>query len=287
MSIQGRTLRDEDLQQIQGLLVEQPSWHRTRISRELCVRWGWRNQAGRLKDMACRTLLLKLEERGLIRLPPRRRPSVNGHRNRHAPEPPVEGAALHASLQSLLPLRVDPVAPGTPEARLFHLLLQRHHYLGHHNCVGENLRYLARACDGSPVACLLFGSAAWHCQSRDAFIGWTPAERRRGLPLLTNNTRFLILPWVHVAHLASHLLGGIARRLSRDWQQKYGHPIHLLESFVQRDRFVGTAYRAAGWSRVGATTGRSRNAPGHAPQVAVKEVYLRALSADFRQRFGA
>jgi hypothetical protein len=170
---------------------------------------------------------------------------------------------------------------------LFQFLLQRYHYLGHRNCVGENLKYLVRERHGRPVACLLFGSAAWQCQPRDAFIGWTPEARRCQLPRLTNNTRFLILPWVRVPHLASHILSRVTRCLSHDWQAKYGHPIDLLETFVERDRFAGTAYRAAGWIALGATTGRGRNGPGRAPQGPVKEVYLQPLSADFRRRLGA
>ena len=166
-------------------------------------------------------------------------------------------------------------------------LLQRYHYLGHRNGVGENLKYLVRERQGRPVACLVFGSAAWRCQPRDAFIGWTSTQRQQRLPRVTNNTRFLILPWVVTPHLASHLLNLITRRLSRDWQAKYGHPIHLVETCVERERFAGTCYRAAGWVPVGATTGRGRNAPSLAPQGPVKEVYLRPLRADFRTRLCA
>jgi hypothetical protein len=151
--------------------------------------------------------------------------------------------------------------------------------------VGENLKYLVRDGQGRPLACALFGSAAWQCQPRDAFIGWTPQARQRHLGLITNNTRFLILAGVRVPHLASHLLGRICRCLSRDWQARYGHPIHLVETFVEPDRFAGTSYRAAGWVRVGATTGRGRN--GSTPQGSLKEVYLLPLSADFRARLTA
>jgi hypothetical protein len=285
--IQGRRLSAEELVQIQTLLVEYPSWHRTRLSRELCARWGWHNDAGRPKDMACRSLLLKLQARGLLELPPRQRASVNHRRNHRAAEVPHVVDPLYAELEALRPLSVAPACPGSPEAGLFGFLLQRYHYLGHRNCVGENLKYLVRERHGRMVACLLFGSAAWQCQPRDAFIGWTPAARRRHLPRLTNNTRFLILPWVRVPHLASHILSRVTRRLSSDWQAKYGHPIHLLETFVERDRFAGTCYRAAGWIAVGTTTGRGRNGPGRAPQGPVKEVYLQPLSADFRRRLGA
>ena len=285
--VQGRLVRAEDLAQIQGWLAEHPSWHRTRLSRELCALWGWRNEAGRLKDMACRSLLLKLQARGLISLPSRQRPSINGRRNRRPLELAHEVAPLHAELEALGPLHLEPIRAGSPDLGLFQFLLQRYHYLGQRNCVGENLKYLVRARHGPPLACLLFGSAAWKCQARDAFIGWTPQERRNQLRLLANNTRFLILPWVRVRHLASHLLSRVARRLSQDWQDKYGHRIHLLETFVERPRFAGTCYRAAGWSAVGATTGRGRNAPGQAPQGPLKDIYLKPLCADFRRRLGA
>jgi len=142
---------------------------------------------------------------------------------------------------------------------------------------------LVRERQGRPVAYLLFGTAAWQCRVRDAFVGWTPQERRRHLAWVTNSTRFLILPWVHVPHLASHVLGLVARRLSRDWQRRYGHPIHLLETFVEWERFRGTCYRAAGWIAVGDTAGRGRNAPRGALPIPPKAVYLKVLDADFRR----
>jgi hypothetical protein len=139
---------------------------------------------------------------------------------------------------------------------------------------------------GRPLACGLFGSAAWQCQARDAFIGWDSEPRRAGLARLTNNTRFLIPAWVRVPQLASHILSRVCRRLSGDWQEKYGHPIELVETFVERERFAGTCYRAAGWRCVGATTGRGRNG-GHAAPGSVKEVYVRPLHPEFRPRLGA
>jgi hypothetical protein len=283
--LQGRALSADDLAQIRAWRTEHPTWHRTRLSRELCALWGWRNAAGRLKDMACRSLLLKLEARGWLELPPRQRPSVNGRRN-HRPLGEVPARVpLQAPLACLGPLDVAPVVAGSAAATLFGSLLQHYHYLGHRNCVGENLKYLVRDGQGRPVACGLFGAAAWQCQPRDAFIGWSPPARRDHLGLVTNQTRFLILPGVRVPGLASHLLGRMTRRLSADWQARYGHPVHLVETFVERDRFRGTSYRAAGWLQVGATTGRGRN--GAAPQGAVKEVYLLPLSADFRTRLTA
>ena len=285
--IQGRRVSQEDLSQIRTWLAEQPSWYRTRLSRELCGLWGWRNEAGQLKDMACRTLLLKLEDRGLIELPARQRASMNGSRNRGPVEVSHEANPWHTSLDAVQPLRVDRVIAGSAEARLFQFLLHRYHYLSHRNCVGENLKYLVSERHGRPLACLLFGSAAWKCRPRDAFIGWSKLAQQQGLRFLTNNTRFLILPWVRVPHLASHILSLITRRLSGDWQAKYGHPIHLVETFVERDRFSGTCYQAAGWIPVGTTTGRGRNAPGMAAQGPLKEVLLQPLGAEFRQQLCA
>jgi hypothetical protein len=285
--IQGRSIRPEDIALIRDWLQAHPDSNRTRLSRDLCAVWNWRNGAGRLKDMACRSLLLKLEAQGDIRLPPRRTASVNGLRNRQILHLDHDTSSMEGPLSLLQPLRVQAVSADPSEARLFQFLLQRYHYLGHRNCVGENVKYLALAQDGRPLACLLFGSAAWKCAARDQWIGWTAQQRRRHLGLVTNNTRFLILPWVRVPHLASHLLGRITARLSSDWQQKYGHPICLVESFVQEPRFAGRCYQAAGWVRVGLTTGRTRNDDGLRPGVAPKALYLKALRADGPRRLRA
>jgi hypothetical protein len=285
--MQGRVIRPEDVARIRDWLQAHPDSNRTRLSRELCAAWNWRNGAGRLKDMACRSLLLKLEAQGQIQLPPRRTASVNALRNRPAPPLDYDQSPIEGPLQGLQPVRVQPVAAGSAEALLFQGFLQRYHYLGRRNCVGENLKYLAQAPDGRPLACLLFGSAAWKAAARDGWIGWSGPERRRHLGLLTNNTRLLILPWVRVPHLASHLLGRVTARLSADWQQKYGHPIYLVESFVQSPPFAGRCYQAAGWVQVGLTTGRTRNDDGLKPRVAPKALYLKGLRPDARRRLAA
>ena len=293
--VQGRELSAEDIGQMQRLLGEHPDWGRSRLSQELCRRWDWRNANGRLKDMAARTLLLKLERSGHIQLPVRQRPSPNGFRNRNvlstlAPSMSVVAPAsepIRGVLVDLQPLSVSVVAPASADMHLFNGLLAGHHYLGHRNTVGENLRYLVRDRIGRPVACALFGSAAWKCADRDDYIGWDRLTRERNLQRLSNNTRFLILPWVVIPHLASHVLGLIARRIRADWQTKYGHPVDALETFVDRERFHGTCYRAANWLRLGATQGRTRNDREHSIRAAVKDVYLYPLGADFRQRLCA
>jgi hypothetical protein len=239
--------------------------------------------------MAARTMLLKLEQRGWIVLPARRRASPNRMRHKQMPLPacPVSEVPVNESLRGLLPLHLMEVSPKnlSTERALFEALLHRHHYLSHRSPVGENLQYLAKDRQGRTVACVLFGAAAWQCADRDRHIGWDPATRAQGLAFVANNTRFLIPPWVQVPHLASHVLSRIARRLSADWQLKYGHPIHLLETFVQRDRFEGVCYRAANWVRVGQTKGRSRQdrADGTRHQVPVKDIYLYGLHPRFRE----
>lgn len=287
MVIQGRELSGEDIGLIQGLLAEHRDWGRTRLSEELCCLWDWRNGQGRIKDMAARTLLLKLERSGHIELPERRRPSSNGLRNRHVPLVDHATAPICGALRDLRPLAVSVVESGSQDLRLFNCLLGRYHYLGHRNTVGENIRYLVRDCAGRPVGCALFGSAAWKCAARDAWIGWDRGAREASLGSLTNNTRFLVLPWVTVPHLASHMLACLARRIRADWQRKYGHPIHALETFVERDRFRGTCYQAANWVRLGSTQGRTRNDRNHRLRASVKDVYLYPLIQGFRRELCA
>ena len=287
--IQGRPLSAADIALIRSLQLEHREWGRTRLSVELCRRWDWRNARGQMKDMAARTLLTKLERRGHIQLPKPLHQSSGRWRKPVAPPAAIADhhAPIDGTLAELRPLRVSLVAVGSPDHRLFKTLLERHHYLGHRRTVGENLGYLFRDRHGREVGCALFGSAAWHCAARDAWLGWDRRSREAKLGLLTNNTRFLILPWVTVPQLASHLLGCVARRLSADWQEKYGHPIVAVETFVERERFRGTCYRAANWVRVGATQGRTRNDRDRSIRAPVKDVYLLPLDKNFRRELGA
>jgi hypothetical protein len=176
----------------------------------------------------------------------------------------------------LQPIMVEPVQSGSAEHRRWRGHLRAHHYLGL-RIVGENTGYLARDRQGRELACLLFGAAVWKCAARDRYLEWNAAERERRLREVANNTRFLILPWVRVPHLASHVLGLVARRIDADWQEKYGHAIGWLETFVERDRFRGTCYRAANWTLVGRTQGRSRQDRYKTLQVPVKDVYVYRL----------
>jgi hypothetical protein len=287
--IQGRHIGEKEIEQVRALIEGNQEWHRRRISQQLARLWDWYNPAGQLKDMAARTLLLKLEGRGWITLPPRRRPPVN----RKARRSPLEadlfceqaGAEVRLALVELQPLGIEEISLERQAGKQaeFSRLLVHHHYLGHRGTVGENMQYLVSDARGNPLACVLFGAAAWQCKARDAAIGWDATARARGLSYVTNNTRFLILPWVSVPHLASHVLGRITRRLSSDWQQKYGHPIHLLETFVDTSRFAGTCYRAANWRMAGETTGRTRQNKTMIPQASPKAVWLYPLCKNFRE----
>jgi hypothetical protein len=260
-----------------------PEWSRYRLSRELCVLWDWRSDAGQWKDMAARTLLLKLEQRGWIRLPPRRMASPNRHRLA-APSPIAwDTTPVRCALRDLGPLRISEVSGDPERRRQVHGALAQFHYLGYRAPVGENLHYLVQDQAARPLAVLVFGAAAWKCAARDRWIGWTPSQREQGLGRIANNSRFLILPWVQVRHLASRILGTVAERIAADWQRKYAHPVVLLESFVERQRFTGSCYRAANWQSLGLTTGRTRQDRYRSLQTPLKEVLALPLRADFRK----
>lgn len=281
---QGRRISSEQLLWLRQWIADRPQWSRKRLSRELCQEWDWRNARGQIKDFAARAFLEKLAARGLLILP-----ALQLQRSHRRPKPP--GAApinwptnpISEPVRELAPLQwILPLA-GTPEAKGFDAYLQRYHYLGL-RVVGQNMKYLVRDKQGRDLACLLFGAAAWRARARDQFVGWDQTQRAAALPYLSNNTRYLILPWVKVPGLASHLLSQVARRLSPDWQHKYGHPIYLLESFVERGRFRGTCYRAANWLCVGQTRGRGRQgANPMEPTEPAKDVYLYPLSRHFRR----
>jgi uncharacterized protein DUF4338 len=282
--IQGRTIRAAELNWIRELMGAHPQWGRWHLSIHIAQQWQWRNGVGQLKDMAARSLLLKLERRGLLTLPARKRGKSGNHPARRKQSAELfQELPHHSSLASLRPLRVVSVDQAQ-QRRLFSELLQQHHYLGYYRPVGENLPYLVESRSGQLLGCVLFAAAAWKCAPRDQFIGWSPVARAEYLPWVANNMRLLILPSVRVPQLGSHLLSILSRRLSSDWQCKYGHPIYLLETFVEKERFLGTVYRAANWIHVGQTQGRGRQGPD--PRIrstSIKDVYLLPLRARFRQ----
>ena len=284
--LQGRRLSGHDLAEVRALIAQHPDWHRTALSRHLCQLWDWRNGAGRLKDMAARTLLLKLQARGLIALPPPQsrttRPRAQAPCTSQAKLLPQAPPSIAGPLAALQPLHLQP-AHTLPLRRHVGQLLTQYHYRGFNGAVGENVQYLVQEVRGRDVAVMVFGAAAWKVAVRDEFMGWSIAQRQVHLANLANQQRFLILPWVRVPHLASHLLALATRRLSDDWQARYGHPIWLVESFVEQQRFTGTAYRAAGWLCLGTTTGRTRQDRHRTLHSPIKSVWVKPLHPAFRK----
>ncbi len=281
--VQGRQVTESNLKEIRELLARHPDWSRRRLSEALCERWNWCNAVGLRKDMAARTLLLKLHQRGLIVLPARRQIPTNRMCTRVLAPRVWDKTPYHGTLAELGPVEVQEVSSVASERKELAAALAEFHYLGSGGTVGENLQYTVREHRGRLLAGLLFGSAAWKCRDRDQYIGWGEKVRRANLSGITNNHRFLILPWVRIAHLGSCILGSVLRRLSTDWQSKYGHPIVLVETFVERDRFRGTVYQAANWQRVGVTQGRTRQDRYYSLQVPIKEIYVYPLEKNFRK----
>jgi hypothetical protein len=269
----GRNISGAEIESIRQLIAAHPDLSRRRLSAALCRAWNWVQANGQLRDMVARSLMLQLHRAGLIVLPAKRKSVPNNAARHRAPllEPPVAVAPLECSLAELGPLEMRQVRR-TPEEALFGRLLQTHHYLGYRRPVGEQVKYL------------VWSSAPRHLGPRDRFIGWSIPQRRAHIHLLAYNTRFLILPWARVPHLASHLLGRVARRLSSDWQQLYEHPIYLLETFIEPARFRGTCYRAANWLPLGLTTGRGKDDLTHQANRSRKELWVQPLGRNFRQR---
>ena len=285
MFLQGRVVTSDDIQFIRQLISENPDWHRTRLSKELCRRWDWTNDKGAYKDIAARALLCKLHERRCIDLPAPLRDANNAYRYRRPVLLEMDQTPITSNLSQLKPVRVLPVTM-TKQVQLFRGIMQSYHYLSYSGPVGENLQYLVWDKHGRTLGGLLFGAAAWRLSCRDCFIGWDSTTRARGLARIANNQRFLILPWVRVPNLASHLLGHVSKRLSSDWQHHYGHPIALLETFVDTSRFQGICYRAANWIHVGMTAGRGRNDRPGCSGVSPKAVWLYPLMSNFRVHLG-
>jgi hypothetical protein len=283
----GRTITPKDIEFIRTLIAEHPRASRRRLSVELCRAWDWKQQNGELRDMVARGLMLLLHRVGRIVLPHARWSST-----RPLVEPRKRPARtfltwdpLQATLRDIRPLEFRQVRR-TPEERLVESLIETHHYLGYVQPVGEHLKYLISS-RGTPVACMAWSSAPRHIGVRDRFIGWNQEVRRKKINLIAYNTRFLILPWVKVPHLASHIMGWMARNLPREWERVYSHPIHLLETFVDTDRNKGTCYRAANWICLGMTTGRGKADQTHKANRSLKDVWVYPLCRDFRARLCA
>jgi Domain of unknown function (DUF4338) len=279
----GQEIDSEQIVFLREFIRTHPTSSRWKLSRQLCEALGWKQANGALRDMVCRGLLLMLERAGEIQLPPVRR-HIRGQCRTGRPRPEamwIDTTPLSMPLQELGPIQIQPVRR-TADEPLFNSLMEHHHYLAYEQPVGEHLKYLVGA-QGRPIACLAWSSAPRHLGSRDRYIGWSAEARRRNIRFIAYNTRFLILPWVEVPHLASHILGKVTRTLSEDWNRMYGHPIYFAETFIDPGRFRGTCYRAANWQLLGLTTGRGKDDHTNKPNRPIKQILGLPLARRFRE----
>jgi len=273
----------ERIEQINKLIQDNPNWNRSKLSRELCRIWDWKGENGQIKDISCRDVLRALDAKGKITLPkPQQKSHANGGADRivamEHDTTPIEGP-----LSDFTPLIVE-VVTQKDKLREFKSYIAQYHYLGYDRNIGENIKYFVYSRSGQPLACLMFGSAAWSCDSRDSYIKWTREQRKVSLKYVTNNSRFMVYPWVRVPCLASHILSRICRRISSDWMAKYGHPLFMLETFVELDRFRGIAYKAANWRYLGITAGMGRNCKTQFGSIPFKYIYVYPLHKRFREK---
>jgi hypothetical protein len=279
----GKVFGPREIDEVREIIEAHPQRSRWFISRELCRRWGWTQPNGVLKDILCRGLLLRLEAQGFIELPPCGKiPPYHLSPHKKPATVQVDQTSIESNLSDLRPIELLQVRR-TPLQKFYNSLIEQYHYLKYTRPVGEHLEYLAFT-RGRVVACLGWCSAPRHIGCRDRYLGWTPEQRVKNLNRIVINTRFLILPWVKVSHLASHLLGLMARRIPRDWQEIYGHEVVWLETFVDPERgFSGTCYKAANWISLGRTTGRGKNDHTYRINRSLKKVLGYPLRRDFRE----
>jgi hypothetical protein len=281
LTYRGRTVTTQDAAFIQQLIDQNPTDSRRRLSVKLCQAWDWRQANGAFRDMVCRGLMLALHRAGHIQLPAKKMTPNNPLARRRGPEAiTIDQHPIENKLSTITPLVFRQVRR-TDAEKLFNSLLAQYHYLGYTQPVGEHLKYIVYS-QNRPLACLSWSSAARHIGCRDRFIGWSQHQRMTNLNLMAYNSRFLILPWVRVPHLASHILGRMSRILPTDWQATYNHRVYYLETFVDKDRFAGTCYNAANWIYLGDTTGRGKNDQTHRPNRSIKAVWGYPLGKRFR-----
>jgi len=281
LKCRGRIIRESDLPIIRALVEENPTASRRELSRRLCEAWNWVQPNGALCDMVCRGAMLALERAGHIALPPVKWRPPNPLAVRSKPKRfEIDTASIECSLRDLGPLEFRLVRR-TPEEAIFNGLIEHYHYLHYTQPVGEQLKFMVFAGD-RPVACLAWSSAARHLGPRDRFIGWSREARRRNIRFIAYNSRYLVLPWVRIPCLASHILGRMAQLVPRDWERIYGHAVYYLETFVDPER-KGTCYRAANWIALGWTTGRGKASNSHRPNRPLKQVLGYPLDKHFRR----
>jgi Druantia protein DruA len=282
----GRLFSGQELELMREMAQDYAALGITEIARTVCELLDWRRANGKLKDQECRQLLERLRDQGRLTLPPVRNSGPRGPRQILLSEASAPQATLEGSAGEFEPLELR-VVQSRNESQLWTELIERHHYLAYRVPVGANLRYIVRSPQNGEqvLACLLWSSPAWKMAARDDWISWNAEQRVRNLQLIVNNSRFLVLPWVHVRGLASKILGRCARQLPHDWELHYGYRPLLLETLVDACRFRGTCYRAANWIHIGQTQGRGRMDSEHrAHGLIPKDIYLYPLCSNVRKQ---
>lgn len=274
----GRDFTNKELDQIRSLIKENPQFHRAKLSREVCQMLRWLKPDGKLKDMSCRVAMLRMQEDGLIELPKPLRAKAAIRKIKFTPATDPQDSIL-CPVNQLPHLQLQMI--NKTNSSLWNEYIERYHYLGYTPLPGAQLRYFITA-NGQILALTGFGAAVWQTSPRDKFIGWDHEQRKRNLHLIINNARFLILPWVQSKNLASKVLALNARQLPYDWEEKYNIRPVLMESFVEKNRFAGTCYKAANWCNVGQTKGRGKLGPPGKISVPIKDVWLYPLNKNFR-----
>ena len=279
-----RTITTNDVSFLRQLIADNPNESRRALSMRVCHEWNWAQPNGAFKDGVCRGLMLKLHREGYITLPPRKKPFTGGRQSKRKKieKPDIDQAPVLSTVKQLQPIEFRQVRKSKHET-LFDSLIEQYHYLGYTQPVGEHLKYLVLSAE-RPIACFIFSSAPYSILHRDRFIGWSPDSLEKNRHLLAYNSRFLLLPWVQVPHLASHLLARCARNISADWQVHYNHPVFWLETFIDTERFKGTCYKAANWIFLGNTSGRGKYNKTHKQLVSIKAMYGFPLVRDFREK---
>ena len=282
MNYCGRNFSDSQINMIRRLIAENPLANRIKLSRMLCELLGWLRPDGRLKEMSCRVAMIRMHNDGLIQLPPPLFKNHNGtrriRRTLQADPPPFPFTTPAGQITNL---QLEIVA-NTKQSYLWNEFIERYHYLGYTPLPGAQLRYFVKY-RNTVLALFGFGASAWMTAPRDHFIGWNHEQRQKNLHLVINNARFLILPWVQSAQLASCLLGRISRQIADDWQNRYSYRPVLIETFVEALRFNGTAYKAANWTHVGQTQGRGKLGQAWENNLPIKDIWLYPLHKRFRQ----
>jgi len=283
----GRDITQKDVEAINKIITQHYGKGRNYISQELSRYWKWYQPNGNLKDMACREILLKLHRMDIVELPPSRRGITNRkkHKDYTQLDLDIPPTSLEGKLSDFKDITLALAASKIDQAR-WNDLVGKYHYQGYTRIVGRSIKYIA-CCEGVPVACLGWGSAAWSLDPRDKYIGWDKATKDKNLHFIANNIRFLILPGIKIKYLASHLLSKNIKRIGGDWQDKYGHRLYLLETFVETGRFLGTSYKASNWTYLGKTKGYSKKGASHKNHKNIKDIYVYPLAKNFAERMGS